>query len=151
MIDITDVNRKFSMTVEVTRVDKGELLFLDNPKYQEMIARYPQLSGVAMNDLDTKRRLPVHLILGAGEYSKLKTESALKIGEPRQPIAGGTKFGWIIMSPGKEPLHLSNVLLKQTSHVNYEELCDLDVPGLPDTALNDQVACMLNIRAAYAR
>ena len=116
-----------------------------------MIARYPQLSGVAMNDLDTKRRLPVHLILGAGEYSKLKTESALKIGEPRQPIAGGTKFGWIIMSPGKEPLHLSNVLLKQTSHVNYEELCGLDVPGLPDTAPNDQVACMLNIRAAYAR
>ena len=87
MIDITDVNRKFSMPVEFTRVDKGELLFLDNPKYQEMIARYPQLSGVAMNDLDTKRRLPVHLILGAGEYSNLKTESAPKIGEPCQPIA----------------------------------------------------------------
>ena len=50
MIDITDVNRKFSLPVEFTRVDKGELLFLDNPKYQEMIARYPQLSGVAMND-----------------------------------------------------------------------------------------------------
>ena len=49
-------------------MDKGELLFLDNPKYQEMIARYPQLLGVAMNDLDTKRRLPVDLILGAGEY-----------------------------------------------------------------------------------
>ena len=63
MIDITDVNRKFSMPVEFTRVDKGELLFLDNPKYQEMIARYPQLSGVAMNDLDTKRRLPVHRYL----------------------------------------------------------------------------------------
>lgn len=87
MIDITDVNRKFSMPVEFTRVDKGKLLFLDNPKYQEMIARYPQLSGVAMNDLDTKRRLPVHLILGPGEYSKLKTESAPKIGEPRQPIS----------------------------------------------------------------
>ena len=28
MIDITDVNRKFSMPVDVTRVDKGELLFL---------------------------------------------------------------------------------------------------------------------------
>ena len=115
MIDITDVNRKFSMPVEFTRVDKWELLFLDNPKYQEMIARYPQLSGVAMNDLDTKRLLPVHLILGAGEYSKLKTESAPKIGEPRQRIAEWTKVGWIIMSPGKEPLHLSNVLLKYTT------------------------------------
>lgn len=87
MIDITDVNIKFSMPVEFTRVDKGELSFLDNPKYQEMIARYPRLSGVVMNDLGTKRRLPGHLILGAGEYSKLKTESAPKIGEPRQPIA----------------------------------------------------------------
>ena len=27
----------------------------------------------------------------------------------------------------------------------------LDVLGLSDTAPNDQVACMLNIRAAYAR
>ena len=52
-----------------------------------MIARYPQLLGVAMNDLDTKRRLTVHLILGAGEYAKLKTESAPKICEPRQLIA----------------------------------------------------------------
>ena len=115
MIDITDVNIKFSMPVEVTRVDKGELSFLDNPKYQEMIARYPRLSGVVKNDVGTKRRLPEHLILGAGEYSKLKTESAPKIGEPRQPIAEWTKFGWIIMSPGKEPLHLSNVLLKYTT------------------------------------
>ena len=86
MIDITDVNRKFSMPVEVyTRVDKG-----DNPKYQELIARYPQLSGVAMNDLDTKRGLPVHLILGVGEYAKLKAESAPKIGEPCQRIAEWT-------------------------------------------------------------
>jgi len=32
-----------------------------------------------MNDLDTKCRLSVHLILGAGEYAKLKTESAPKM------------------------------------------------------------------------
>lgn len=138
MIEISDINRKFSMPVEVTRVDKGELLFLDNPKYREMIARYPHLSGVVMNDLDTKCRLPVHLILGAGEYAKLKTESAPKIGEPGQPVAEVTKFGWIIMSPGKEPLDLGNVLLTQTSHVDYEELCRLDVLGLSDTPPNDQ-------------
>ena len=138
MIDISDVNRKFSMPVEVTKVDKGELLFLDNPRYQEMIAKYPHLSGVVMNDLDTKCRLPVHLILGAGEYAKLKTENAPKIGEPGQPIAELTKFGWTIMSPGKEPLDLANVLLTQTSHVDYEELCRLDVLGLTDTPPNDQ-------------
>ena len=60
------------------------------------------------------------------------------IGEPGQPVAELTKFGWIIMSPGKEPLDLTNVLLSQTSHVDYEELCRLDVFGLSDTPSSDQ-------------
>ena len=38
-ITISDVNRKFSMPVEVTKVDKEELVILENPKYQEVIAR----------------------------------------------------------------------------------------------------------------
>ena len=103
-ITISDVNRKFSMPVEVTKVDKGELLILENPKYQEVIERNPHLSGVVMNDVDTKSHLPVHIILGAGDFAKLKTESVPKIGEPGQPVAELTKFSWIIMSPGKEPL-----------------------------------------------
>ena len=86
-ITISDVNRKFSMPVEVTKVDKEELLFMENPKYQEVIARNPHLSGVVMNDVDTKSRLPVHIILGAGDFAKLKTESVPKIGEPGQPVA----------------------------------------------------------------
>ena len=137
-VTISDVNRKFSMPVEVTKVDKGELLFLETPKYQEVIARNPHLSGVVMDDVDTKSRLPVHIILGAGYYAKVKTESVPKIGETGQPVAELTKFGWIIMSPGKEPVDLTNVLLTQTSHVDYEELCRLDVLGLSDTPSNDQ-------------
>ena len=101
-IEISDVNRKFAMPVEVTKVNRGELLFLDNPNYEETIAKNPHLSGEVMND--KKSHLPVHLILSAGEYAKLKTESAQKIGEPGEPVAELTKFGWIIMSPGKESL-----------------------------------------------
>lgn len=36
-ITISGVNRKFSMPVEVTKVGKGELVILENPKYQEVI------------------------------------------------------------------------------------------------------------------
>ena len=50
-VTISDVNRKFSMPVEVTKVDKGELVFLENPKYQEVIARKPHLSGVELTTL----------------------------------------------------------------------------------------------------
>ena len=71
-IAISDVNRKFSMPVEVTKVDKGELLILENPKYREVIERNPHLSGVVMNDVDTKSRLREHIILGAGDFAKLK-------------------------------------------------------------------------------
>ena len=86
-----------------------------------------------MNNLYTKYLLLVHIILRAGKYTKLKRERALKIGEPGQPVAELTKFGWIIMSPGKEPPDLANELLMQTSHVDYKELCHLDVLGLSHT------------------
>ena len=137
-ITVGDISGKFTMPVEVTKVDKVELLFLDNPNYEETIAKNPHLSGVVVYDQDKKSRLPVHLILGAGEYAKLKTESTPKIGEPGKPVAELTKFGWIIMSPGKESLDITNMLLTQTSHVEYEELCRLDVLGLSDTPTNDQ-------------
>ena len=117
-IEIGDVNAKFAMPVEVTKVEKGQLLFLDDPNYEETFAKNPHLSGVVMNDQDKKSRLPVHLILGAGEYAKLKTESAPKIGEPGEPVAELTKFGRIIMSPGKEPVDITSMLLTQTSHVD---------------------------------
>ena len=42
------------------------------------------------------------------------------------------------MSPGKESLNLSNMLLTQTSQVDNEKLCRLDVLGLEDTPINDQ-------------
>ena len=99
-IEIGDVNGTFKMAVEVTKVDKGELLFLDNPNYEETIASR-QLPS----------RLPVHLILGAGEYAKLKKESAPKVGKPSEPVAELTKFGWIIMSPGKEALDVTSMLV----------------------------------------
>jgi len=150
-ITISDVNRKFSMPAEVTKVDKGELLFLENLQYQELIVRNPHLSGVVMNDVYTESRLPVHIILGAGDYAKVKTENVPKIDEPGLPLAELTKFGWIIISPGKEPLDLTNVLLTQTSHVNYEELSRLDVLGLADTPPNDQSSMYAKFKEQLVR
>ena len=137
-IEIKGTLSKFSMSVEVTKVNKGELFFIDNPKYQQLIAGNPHLKGVVMEDRDTKHQLPIHVILGASEYAKLKTHTAPKVGKPGQPVAELTQFGWTIMSPGKESLNLSNMLLTQTSQVDYEKLCRLDVLGLEDTPINDQ-------------
>ena len=48
-IEICDVNGKSSMPVEVTKVDKRELLFLDNPNYEETIAKNPHLPESSSN------------------------------------------------------------------------------------------------------
>lgn len=148
-ITISEANRKFPMPVEVTKVGKGELVILENPRYEEVIARNPHLSRVVMSDVDTKSRLPVYIILGAGDYAEVKAENVPKIGEPGQPVAGLTKFGWIIMFRGKELLNLTNVLLTQTSHVDYEELCCLDVLGL--SAPNDQSSVYAEFKEQLVR
>ena len=53
-------------------MNKGELLSLDNPRYQALISKYPHLKEVKMSDQDTKPQLPVHIVLAAGEYARIK-------------------------------------------------------------------------------
>ena len=77
----------------MTRVEKSDLLTLDNPKYEEIIANYSHLDGIIMQVEEKKERLHVHLILGAGHYSKIKTVSKPRIGSPGEPVAELTKFG----------------------------------------------------------
>ena len=84
-----------------------------------------------MEDDDEKPMLPIHLVLGTNEYAKIKTGTRPRIGRPGEPVAEYMRLGWTIMSPGKE-LDLGNMFLTQTSAIDYEELCKLDVLGLTE-------------------
>ena len=123
---------------------------IDNPNYRELPDKYPHLRGVYVNDNDTKARLPVHVILGSGEYARIKTETKPRIGEDNAPIAELTKFGWFIMSPGQE-FDKSVMLLTQTTQSNYEELCKLDVLGLRDSADQDQTVVFEEFKERLTR
>jgi hypothetical protein len=90
-----------------------------------------------MEDKDEKEELPVHLILGSGEYSKIKTHSKPRIGKPGEPIAELTSYGWTLMSLGSET-DLSNLEFARTSSEDYHKLCRLDVLGLEDKPVGDQ-------------
>jgi hypothetical protein len=136
-VKIDSLDGSFSLPAKVTKVNKSELLMIDNPKYTELISQHPHLNGMTMNDHATKDSLPVHLILGSGEYAKIKTQTRPRIGNEKAPIAELTKFGWFLMGPGYE-FESQVMLLTQTSHVEYEELCRLDVLGLEDTSQHDQ-------------
>ena len=90
-----------------------------------------------MNDEDKKPELPIHLILGASEYSRIKTDTKPRIGKAGEPVAELTSLGWTMMSAGKEA-HMGSVYLTRTSSTDYEQLCSLDVLGLQDRPDGDQ-------------
>ena len=101
-VNVSSITGKFAMETEVNKVDKGVLLSDPNPRYAEKINKYPHLERVVMDDKDSKPVLPIHLILGASEYSRIKTVTKPKIGSPGEPVGELTAFGWSMMSPAKE-------------------------------------------------
>ena len=72
-----------------------------------------------------------------GDYTRIKTDRAPLVGQAGEPVAEYTKLGWFIMSPGSE-FDQQTMLFTQTSHVDYKELCRLDVLGLRDSMEHDQ-------------
>ena len=135
---VESLDGNFSMSVKLTKVHKGELLTVDNPRYQQLISNHSHLKGIEIEDFDTKEQLPVHVVLGSGEYARIKTETKPQIGRDGDPVAEKTKLGWFLMSPGQEFDH-NRMMLTQTSQTDYEELCRLDVLGLADSSEHDQL------------
>ncbi len=74
------MNGSFQMEVQLNKVHKGELLKIENPNYEKLISNYPHLNEVNMDDKDTKEQLPVHVVVGAGEYARIRTDSRPLIG-----------------------------------------------------------------------
>ena len=66
-----------------------------------------------MNDTDMKAELPIHLTLGANEYTRIKVQEMPSVGQPREPVAELTRLGWVLMSPGKE-VELSKLIVIKT-------------------------------------
>ena len=120
------VTGDFRMCVNLTKVKKEELLFVDNPCYEEVIKKYPHLEGVEIVEDDVKAQLPIHVVLSSGDFSRIKTDAKPRVGRDGEPIAELTKLGWFIMSPGSE-FDKAKMFLTQTTHSDYEQLCKLDV------------------------
>jgi len=130
-VKICDTLEKRVLPVCVTKIEQRELLTLENLNYPEMLGRYPHLKGVRMEETHTKELLPIHVILGANEYTKIKMAGYQRAGAVGELIAKQTRFGWTIMSSGAE-VDSQNMFLTQTLIGDYEELWRMDVLGLQD-------------------
>ena len=149
-LSFRSVNHQFTLPVKATKVNKSELLLIDNPNYCKIINKNPHLRGVYIHDEDAKARLPVHIVLGSGDYARIKTKTKPRIRQENAPIAELTKFGRFIMSPGKE-FDRNVMLLTQTSQTEYEELCKLDMLGLRDPKDQSQTVVFKKFKERLTR
>ena len=92
-----------------------------------------------MNGEDKKTKLSVHMILGASDYSHIKTSASARTGNDGEPVAEKTNLGWVIMPPGQE-LNSIAMMLTRSTQENYMQLCSLDVLGLSDHLLMSSMA-----------
>ena len=79
-VNIKSLDQKFELETEVSKVDKPELMELSNPNYADLSDKYKYLNGVKFEDHETRAQIPIHLVLGVSDYSKIKTTAALKVG-----------------------------------------------------------------------
>lgn len=84
-VKISSIDGKFEMTTQINKVDKGVLLTIPNPKYEQLINRYHQLQQLVTDDNDKSSELLIHVILGSSEYSGIKTATKPQVGQPSEP------------------------------------------------------------------
>ena len=127
-IKMQDVNEKYSFNTELNKLEREVWLTLPNMKYSKILKNYPHLTEVHMNDTDEKEQLPVHIILGASDFVKIKMEKSPWVGKIGEPFGELTKMGFVMMSPGRE-----SDLVKLSHH---EKLCGTDILGLEENQYN---------------
>ena len=89
------------------------------------------MSDIIITDHGTKNDLPVHVILGAGDYTKIRTQERVTVGQLGEPVPGLTRLGWVVISTGQES-GLINMMFSKTSVHDYENLYSLDVLGVKE-------------------
>ena len=85
--ELSSIDGEFKMDVKLTKVNKTQLLTIPNPQYEKITTAYPYLKQVSIVDRDTKDQLPIRVILGVGDYAKIKTNSKPLVGKVRELIA----------------------------------------------------------------
>ena len=86
-LKVENLDENFSFQTELNKLEREVLITLPNPKYNEMIETYDHLKGIKMNERDTKPELPIHVILGACDYVKIKMQKCPRVDEINEPIA----------------------------------------------------------------
>ena len=126
----------FSMELKCINGEKDVLTYLTNPCISELKRRYWKLQRLQFSDEEEKgSSLPVHIILGAADYQRIKTAEPAVLGpDPnKDPGAEFTKLGWTLsgMAVQKDPQSEKTFFAKSAKD-EFDQMCSLEVLGLKD-------------------
>ena len=111
--ELKSIDGNFSMTTEITKLDKTVVTEVPNPDFVGILRKYAHLKGVKITDVSRKEQLPIHLVLGAGDYNAVKLEEPQRVGKPGEPTAEKTRFGWTLRHLERGRTLVSSTLHKQ--------------------------------------
>lgn len=117
----------FSFDVECINAEKNVLTSLPNPNVRNLKKQYGRLRRLPFTEEETRgESMPVHIILGAADYQRIRTTEPLILGAnpDKDPGAEFTMLGWTIYGrhPGVES-GVDKQFLLTTGQEEFEKLC----------------------------
>ena len=74
-VKLFSTDGKEELAVSLTMLDKPVITTLSNPKIGELKTQFPHLRGLCFDNEDDREQHPIHLILGVGDLSRIKTST----------------------------------------------------------------------------
>ena len=97
-VQINELN-SICFQVKANKLDRPVLTTLPNPDIKNLKKKYKYLQGLDFSNEDDDHKHPVHIILGAGEITRIRTPGFVS-GGSGQPVAENTLYGWYVMGGG---------------------------------------------------
>ena len=127
----------FKLDLECINAEKPVLTCLPNPHIGQLKDANQRLRRLNFCDEEaTEESLPVHIIMGAADFQRIKTTEPPILGPnpDSDPGAEFTELGWIVsgkgtLSTNQQP---ERTFLLTTSQEEFEKMCSLEVLGLSD-------------------
>ncbi|XP_028412574.1 uncharacterized protein LOC114535467 [Dendronephthya gigantea] len=143
---INSLDGKVHEDIELTGSRLKNFTTVKRPDMNELKKKYTHMQDKGFY-MTSDGEHPIHIILGDGTYSRIRTEKVYK-GNPGDPLVEETTFGWVVH--GGE--NYSSDACMYTREVNdYEQLYSLDVLGVEDRGENDQMQVLAEFRENITR
>ena len=127
----------FTIDLKCINGEKDILTYLPNPRINDLKKKYNRLRRLTFSDEENQQeKLPVHIILGAADYQRIKTTEPQVLGpDPnKDPGAEFTMLGWTLSGRAAHPsLQAEKTFFLKSTRDEFEQMCSLEVLGLKDT------------------